>query len=294
MATVVFNFLQSATTLARILWCSVSSIQFYFQVIRNYEGYGIKYILNICFISSALCCLLILNYLDNIKDYLNHGIPSSYTSTLDHLISQMPEFNYTGREIVIEGGEPVYINNVNGHTLIAIDPENKIVPSERRQIPLILSDTKITISMLNTQDASNYKLQLDYKSILGNSQQTITQNTIKLILEQFVQKTPFFITYVLFPIFAFFIFINTLIEKTIIIFAIFLLTSLMNVTISLKTCCRSALFASGLFTMLQPIAAVITLIYGNHLYAAFVWVIQIWANFLLIFAVVKISNKKIF
>ena len=63
----------------------------------------------------------------------------------------------------------------------------------------------------------------------------------------------------------------------------------MSIKVSIKTCIRIAMFASGVFVLLQPITLLIAPIYGN-----FIWIIQIWANLLMILGILKFTNHSFF
>lgn len=57
--------------LLRQLRLSISSIEFYKDVYKNYQGYGIRYLFTLSFIPSIIYCIFILNYIITLKDYFN-------------------------------------------------------------------------------------------------------------------------------------------------------------------------------------------------------------------------------
>jgi hypothetical protein len=85
------------------------------------------------------------------------------------------------------------------------------------------------------------------------------------------------------------IFINALLEKSFIIIMVYLVTRLVTVKTSLKTCIRTALFASGIFVLLQFI---IILTVPN--FSTALWIIQTWANLLMILGILKALGKNKF
>ncbi len=126
MTRIVFNIYKWLKTIIIHLWLSVSSIGFYQRILLFYEGYGLKYILTLSFIASLFCSIYILNFVDNVKNYLAYGTISTDVANLDHVISQFPEINYDGSKISLSDKEPIYINNTDNVPVVAIDPENKI------------------------------------------------------------------------------------------------------------------------------------------------------------------------
>jgi hypothetical protein len=57
----------------------------------------------------------------------------------------------------------------------------------------------------------------------------------------------------------------------------------------MKICARLVMFASGAFVLLQPITLLVAPTYGN-----FIWIIQIWANLLMILGILKFTNHNFF
>lgn len=269
------------------LWWSISSVAFYQRVILSYNGYGIKYILTLSFVSSLLCSIYILNYIDNIRQYFSYGIISPAVINLDHILSQFPELEYDGTKITLEQTEPIYINNIYNHPIVVIDPDNKISPSDKAKIPILLTSRKIFLSFNDLQKNNVNNFQVDYKEILGNEGQVITQGTTRALLEKFFSGVPKIITYGAFPLLGLLIFLNTCFEKSLIIVIIYLLANFMSMKFPMKTCIRLVMFASGVFVLLQPIILIVAPIYGS-----FIWIIQMWANLLMILGILKFTNHK--
>src|SRR5690606_38468242 len=142
-------------------------------------------------------------------------------------------------------------------------------------------------SDLQKNNVKNF--EFDYKQIFGNEGQVITQETIRVLLEKLFSSAPKVVIYGVFPLIGLLIFLNTCFEKTFIIIIIYLLANFMSIKVSIKTCIRIAMFASGVFVLLQPITLLIAPIYGN-----FIWIIQIWANLLMILGILKFTNHSFF
>jgi hypothetical protein len=132
-------------------------------------------------------------------------------------------------------------------------------------------------------------IKLFSKHVLGNEGQVITQGTTRALLEKFFSGVPKIITYGAFPLLGLLIFLNTCFEKSLIIVIIYLLANFMSMKFPMKTCIRLVMFASGVFVLLQPIILIVAPIYGS-----FIWIIQMWANLLMILGILKFTNHNFF
>ena len=70
---------------------------------------------------------------------------------------------------------------------------------------------------------------------------------------------------------------------------IYLLANFMSIKFSMKICTRLTMFASGIFVILQPTILLIAPTYSNLM-----WIIQIWANLLMVLGILKFSNQGLF
>lgn len=267
---------------------SVSSVKFYQKIASSYSGYGIKYILTISFLSSFLCSIFILNYLDNVRQYFSQGIISPSVINLDHILSQFPELQYDGTKISLENPEPIYINNVYNQLIAAIDPENKISPSDKAKISILFASRKVVFSFINSQETSVSNFSLDYKQIFGKEAHAITQEIIRSSLEKFFNQAPQVVIYIIFPLLGLLIFSNTCLEKSFIVIMIYLFTNFTSIKFSMKICIRLTMFASGVFVLLQPAILIVAPNYSN-----IIWLVQIWANLLMIIGILNFSNYRL-
>lgn len=289
MTTTASNIYNWFKTLYVHLWLSVSSVNFYQQLLSSYKGYGVKYILSISFFSSLLCSIVILSYFSNINQYFTYGAISPDTINIDHIISQFPELKYDGTSISLENSDPVYINNTNNQTIVVIDPENKLSSSERAKIPVLLAKRKIILLFTDPQKNNIGNFSLEYSKLFDQENTVISQETIKSFLEKAFNKAPLIVIYIMFPILALLIFFNNFLEKSFIIIAIYLLSNFLGTKSSMKTCIRLTMFSSGVLVLIQPFMLLIIPSYGSS-----VWILQLWANFLMVLGIIKFSNQTFF
>ena len=127
MTTKLYDILNAIKTLIRTLWLSVSSVGFYEDVYRRYTGYGLKYLFTLSLVSSVIYSAISLNYITTLRDYFNHDKLTPYTANLEHIIKQLPEISYDGKNIKVESEEtPLFLYNNNEGKIGVVDPNNKL------------------------------------------------------------------------------------------------------------------------------------------------------------------------
>ena len=276
-------------TLVVHLWMSISSVKFYERVFISYNGYGMQYAFSLSILSSLMCSVLFLNHTFKVRDYLDNNVMSQNVLNIDHVIRQLPIIDYDGQKISINEETPLFIYNLNNYKLLAFDPDRKLMPSDRIKIPIVLGDSTIIISLLDSDNKVRNTLPIKYSQIFGNHPQLLTQEIIKSSFANIFEKAPSLLIYLVFPIVAILIFINALLEKSFIILIIYLISRFSNIKAPLKTCIRVVLFASGFFILLQFIVTLTAQSFSTAL-----WVLQTWSNLLMIVGILKASGKSRF
>lgn len=273
-------------TIIRHLWLSVSSINFYVDIYRVYKGYGFKYILSLSFLSSFICTIYLITNIAHIENKLQYEDLNAEKSILHQVISQFPDINYSGNAIEINGTTPFYIYNPkNNKKLIAIDPENTLSHQEKQQIPMILSSKKITVNFMH-YEGSVSDSSMSYTQILGNDPDNITQEDIRSIIMKLLNQGYRIFTYVVFPASILLLFINAILQKSILIILIYVISIIFNLRLGMETTIRMVLFASGVYVLLQPIIFIVL-----PSATTILWIIQFWANILMIMALFKMRTR---
>jgi len=287
MTTILFGPITWAKTLLRHLWLSVSSIEFYRDVFKVYEGYGIKYIITVSFLSSLFCSIVLLNQIVAIKNYFTYNVISNNVTNIDHIINQFPDLNYDGQTISsLDEKNVIYLTNINNDRVVAIDPANTLSYIERSKIPIVLTSNKIVLSLINPGEKPLYTASLDYDKIFVGSIQTINQTSLKASLSEIFKGAPEVFIYLFFPSIGLLIFFKAIMEKSFIMVVIYLIANILGINAPLKTCVRIVLFASGIFYLLQPL--ILMLLPNLNIV---IWIIQIWSNLLMIIAVLRINKR---
>lgn len=287
MTTLLLKPVSFFKTIFQHLWLSVTSVDFYVRVFKNYKGYGFKYIFILSMMSAFMCTAIFLHYSNKLQSYFEGDmISAAYIENIDHVLQQFPEIDYDGQKIRLQGEEPSFLYSIDNKKMVALDPENKLKPSDRGQIPIIFTSEKMVINFLNDEDRASYTAPVEYSKIFGQDPTILTQEVLKTSVALAFSKTPWVFIYMLFPILTVLIFTNLLFEKIFLVFAIYFMAKISGIKTSLKTSFRMVMFASGVFVLLQFVILLALPFFKSPL-----WVVQIWSNFLMILGVFKVSGN---
>jgi hypothetical protein len=274
-------------TLIRILWLSVSSPRFYQDVLLHYKGYGIKYILNLAAISSVICTIIILNYTNIVKNYLDNDIIDSYeVRNIDHIINQLPNFNYDGKSLAIAIDQPLILSDLNGAKIVAIDPLNKLTPNETAKIPISTLKDLININLLDSNGNIINSWTTKYEQIFGTTPQIITKEKIKSTISAMLNKVSGIIPYTIIPVMTVITLFVILSTQYFLILALYIFFKVKKTAIALKDCIRVVMFSNGIFSVMQfiPFLAIKELNYV-------LWALQMWPNILMIIGIIRLQNS---
>jgi hypothetical protein len=284
MTTKLYDILCAIKTLMRTLWLSVSSVGFYEDVYRRYTGYGLKYLFTLSLISSVIYSAVSLNYVTTLRDYFNHNKLTPYTANLEHIIKQLPEISYDGKNIKVEDEEtPLFLYNSSEGKIGVVDPNNKLSFNDKSKIPIVFTKSKVIFSFI--WDKKKINLPFDYQLIFGSEPQILSSEQVKKHFGQIMSSLPTIFIYVLTPIVVILSFIATLLRASFMVTIIYLVTQAFGPQASIKTCIRMVLFSSGAHTLLEPIInALVPALSG------FSWLILTWTSILLFLSILKIRN----
>ena len=264
-------------------------MKFYEKVFKKYNDYGALYIINLSLISSIVCTIIFLHNVDKIQDYLKYNIVSERVENIDFVIKQIPPIEYDGQNITVDSDEPIIIKNKNGNNVLVIDPDNKTKPSDRNKFPLILSQNKMIISLIDSEGKVKNTFPIKFDQIFNQIPRVLTNEEIKSSLAKLLDQAPRVLVYMIFPLTGFLIFLNTFLDKAFFIVMIFLVTKISGLNLSMKTCIRLTMYASGFYALFQ----FIFLIAANE-YSSIVWIVQSWANILMILGILSATGKSYF
>ncbi|MCC8369207.1 MAG: DUF1189 domain-containing protein [Rickettsia endosymbiont of Oxypoda opaca] len=276
-------------TLFRQLRLSVSSVNFYKDVYRNYQGYGIRYLFVVSFIPSIIYCIFVLNYITTLKDYFDGKHLSKATENIEYIINQLPDIQYNGTKISLEEEEPLYLYSKNKNKIVAIDINNQLPLNEKSKIPIILTANKLIINLVEATTKKKLTTDIEYFKIFGPNQKALTPEIVKKYCADSLDKIPGLFIYIGMPIILLFWFVTFLFEKSFIILLVYVLTNLFGPKTPMKICIRLVMFASGVPILLQPIITLLSPALGEV-----ILFLQMFTVGLLFAALWQIKNKEIF
>ncbi|HJD60325.1 MAG TPA: DUF1189 domain-containing protein [Rickettsia endosymbiont of Omalisus fontisbellaquei] len=244
-------------TLLRQLRLSISSIEFYKGVYRNYQGYGIRYLFTVSFITSIIYCIFILNYVITLKDYFNGIQSSKVTDNIEYIINQLPEIKYNNSKISVEEVEPIYLYSKNNNKIVVIDTKNQVSNKEKSKIPFVLEDNKLKINLIVANTKKNFPSTVNYSEIFKQNEVILTPEIIKKYFADNLLYAPNLFIYFGMPAIILFWFVTFLLERSIVVLLVYSLANLLTVKTSIQTSIRLVMFSSGVPIILQPVIIIL-------------------------------------
>lgn len=244
-------------TLLRQLRLSISSIEFYKGVYRNYQGYGIRYLFTVSFITSIIYCIFILNYVITLKDYFNGIQSSKVTDNIEYIINQLPEIKYNNSKISVEEVEPIYLYSKNNNKIVVIDTKNQVSNKEKSKIPFVLEDNKLKINLIVANTKKNFSSTVNYSEIFKQNEVILTPEIIKKYFADNLLYAPNLFIYFGMPAIILFWFVTFLLERSIVVLLVYSLANLLTVKTSIQTSIRLVMFSSGVPIILQPVIIIL-------------------------------------
>jgi len=289
MTTLLSSPLSFIKNLFTHLQLSLSSIKFYEKVFKKYNDYGFSYILNLALISSVICSALFLYKLDKIQDYLKNNVMSEKVQNIDFILKQIPPLEYDGQKISVSIDTPILIKDKNGVNALAIDPNNQINPNDKNKFPIVVSHQKMIVKFIDSDGEVRNIFPIDLNQIFDKESKVLTSEEIKSSLAKLFDQAPRILIYIFFPLMSFLILFNTILDKLFFIIMIFFVTKLSGLNISMKTCIRLTMYASGFYALFQFI-----FIFFAREYSSILWIVQTWANILMILGILSATGKSYF
>lgn len=221
-----------------ILRSSISSPDFYKDVYYTYKGYGIKFLMHICFVVAFINSFSAIYYLSDVvsglRDYSRLEAKSrAYTNAAKNLIdilSQWQDADYDGKEMHWASNE-IYIISANNNKvpLIAIIPPDANTDDKTYiQAPIRLFSDRMVIDHDSLLYGS-FKFDVDaiaYQSVLGNESMHLNKYSVCAYVADIIEKSQTFAVILVFCIVLALNFGQTLLEATVfacILFAVIFL-----------------------------------------------------------------------
>ncbi|BAK96793.1 DUF1189 family protein [Rickettsia japonica] len=243
--------------LLRQLHLSIRSIEFYKDVYKNYQGYGIRYVFTLSFIPSIIYCIFILNYIITLKDYFNGIQSSKVTANIEYIINQLPEIKYNNSNISVEEVEPIYLYSKKDNKIVVIDTKNQVSNKEKSKIPFVLEENKLKINLIVANTKKNFPSTVNYSEIFKQNEVILTPEIIKKYFADHLLYAPNLFIYFGMPAIILFWFVTFLLERSIIVLLVYSLANLLTTKTSIQTSIRLVMFSSGVPIILQPVIIIL-------------------------------------
>ncbi|APZ30061.1 DUF1189 family protein [Rickettsia conorii] len=243
--------------LLRQLRLSISSIEFYKDVYKNYQGYGIRYVFTLSFILSIIYCIFILNYIITLKDYFNGIQSSKVTANIEYIINQLPEIKYNNSNISVEEVEPIYLYSKNNNKIVVIDTKNQVSNKEKSKIPFVLEENKLKINLIVANTKKHFPSTINYSEMFKQNEVILTPEIIKKYFADNLLYAPNLFIYFGMPFIILFWFVTFLLERSIIVLLVYSLANLLTTKTSIQTSIRLVMFSSGVPIILQPVIIIL-------------------------------------
>lgn len=283
MTTPLLNTINFFQTLFLDLWFSLKSVKFYKKIMHKRDDYGLLYAFNLSLLAALMCTIVFLYRANFIQDMLRNKELSGGAKDIEFIISQIPEMDYDGQEISLKGESPVIIKTMSGHDIIAIDPKNEIKPSERMKYPFLLTKDKIIMQSFSNDTSDSFPFDLMY--FFGQEARILNQQAVRSML---LESTSRYLIYVGFPFLAILNFIAFVRNKVFFIAALIIANFAFKTNTTPKTNIRMVLYAGGISALLEMFFK----LFLNN-YILIIFILQIWANILMILAITKHDFKKL-
>lgn len=145
------------------------------------------------------------------------------------------------------------------------------------------------VKLIDSDGEVKNTFPIDWDQIFSKESKLLTDEEIKSSFAKLFDQAPRIFIYIIFPLTGFLILLNTLLDKAFFIIMIFFITKFSGLNISMKTCIRLTMYASGFYALFQ-----FFFIFFAREYSSILWIVQTWANILMILGILSATGKSYF
>jgi hypothetical protein len=225
----------------------LTSQKIYYDILRFYRGYGLKFSFAVIFITTLIYTFGFLINIEIFDTKLKSEI-SKETTYLDYIVNQFPEINYDGKTISINDLDQkvIFIKNHDNVPIAVFDINNQIKATEKKNILLIFKAREINFPQ------TDYIKSISYKNILGSEPKNIANKDIKDFILKTISNFKNNILLAAPIIFAISL-ADYIIENFFIMILLYIICRVLKLSLLFKDIMRAILFASGPSTILSSI-----------------------------------------
>lgn len=288
MTTFLSNLQDSILILFKLLKLSLTDSNFYKDVLTKFSGYGLKFVFVLIYIGTIGASIILTFRLEPIKEYARtKTVTSNATIIIDSIIKNWETFYFDGRFIKSHSSEPIIIKTPANKPIIAIDDNDTLTGSARKNIPIIFTKSKLLLGS-GESSSGGHQVSLDYQNIFGDQKLTLDSEYVLSAIKEYIDYFDKIIIFVFTPIMVLLNLVTLLLEKilmTIIVF--FTLKLFLGIETTIKSSIRVVLFSCGVSALLMPFS----IIWGTI--GLISNLLQFWTSILIILAITNMQGKNI-
>lgn len=277
--------MKETQNLFNYLWLSVSSVKFYVYIFNKHRDYGVRYIVNLALISALICIIGFFYKIHELERAFKGEIVDNLFKKIDYILKQIPDLEFDGQNITNNYPEAFIIKNQLDKPVLAIDPQNNMLPREREKLDLTVTKDKLIIKL-----ADSTNLPIELKQLFGKNNSLITYDLTKQLIASMLASSYRVLTYIVFPLMVILVIINSFLDKALLILALFFVMRVVSKEkISMKSMIRLSMYSSGIYALFQLI-----FVFFLPNYRLIIWLVQSWTSILIILALLTINGKRKF
>jgi hypothetical protein len=283
----VVNYIQLFFRFAAL---SLYSPEFYQDVYKRFNGWGVRYVFTASFIATLVVSIFYLKIFEQVRDYYAYDKTSESLSDLDHIMNQFPSLNYNGKSISIDEEEPYYIYNLQGKSFLVIDTyinNNDKYKTER----VVLTKDHVIFNFAHEKSKpTNSVYNIEYNKILSfsglnNASQILTLVEIKRILAHVLENTLKVFTYIIFPILLIINLLYILLLKIMNIVIIYIFLNMFVGKALIKDAFRLVMFASAVPIILSQLPTAVPLLTGVAP------MVELWSLMIMVYGLYRLKDQ---
>lgn len=255
MTTLLSNFKDSTRKLFLFLFYSLTKPQFYKDILKDFKGYGFRFIFTLTFIGTLFTSVILVNKLAITKLYFENKVPTNMlTENIENILGRWEDIRYNGYSISSENDDVSYISGPSGKSIIAVDANDVLKGDKRNEIPVIFGSKTLLLN-LPLISSSATQIPYEYQTILGSQERIITADTLFNLMKKYVFYIDKIFIYMVFPLSILLNLVMLISEKIFMTLIIYLvLRSYVKSNKKLfQTSIRLVAFSCGLTALLLPV-----------------------------------------
>lgn len=267
---------------------SLKSSKFYYDVLKNYTGFGIKYLSFFVYWSSFIIVLSSYIWTYNLKEFLESPGSAPYNNAsrmINKILDDWYPVEFDGYEIRSKMDDPKMIKSSTGEKLILIDTESKLPASKYLDYFIVLTKKSIIFNFEIANE--NHNFSQEYKNIYKiDSNITIDKERLRKIIIDFIDNFKSIIIFAFLPILFIINLVNIIISNLLSLIIFYLISRfLLNINLPFKNLFRGIIFSVSVASSFSILGVLFPTLYTIS------FIIQIYTIFLLAMGIRQLKES---